>query len=293
MASGVSQVTGELLSAAVDNELTGREREALTETLRSPGLLAEHQALLALKQRTQAAFPHQPVPGALLTRLEAEFDAIDAAQPVSQLGPRALPISARWMLPAAAAALLAALGVAWNRTPEPVAATAMASRTWALSARSLAASHRYWASRYPEQPTEPESAELVAQRLSSQVGFPVAAPDLQRLQAQLRGCTACGSVAPGHQTAVFVLTGPNARPMSLFEIQARPCDVKVEGFTPTAQPDVLVAESDGVRLAMWRHEQQFAWLASTEMTTGELARLAPGAVRLAAAEGLLRLASLR
>ncbi len=284
----------ELLSAAVDGELTAGEQETVERLLATdPAAAREHATLLALKAAVRRAAGVQPVPELVLSRVRRGLDAIDAETasepaPVRRLG---------WLRPAAlfaavAVVLVVALpGLHRTRAGTPTVAAPAHQARWDLAPANLVMTHRAWHKTFAGQTPPAQSPDEMARRLADKVGYAVAPPDVPRLQAALVGCAACDHTVPGHLTAVFVMERAEHEALSLFQVVAPPAELDASGFREHC-PGVQVAEYDGVRLALWSQGDRHVVLAADRASCGELARLVPAAVRLASTPPLQRYARL-
>lgn len=287
----------ELLSAAVDGELTVDERETVERLLATDAAAArEHATLLALKAAVRRAAGVQPLPDLVLSRVRRGLDAIDA-----EMAPDLEPAPVRrlgWLHPAAlfAAAAVVVLGVALpgrhrTRAVAPTVAATTTQARWDLAPANLVMTHRAWHKAFAGQIPPAQTPDEMARRLADKVGYEVSPPQAGRLQATLVGCAVCDHTVPGHLTAVFVMERAEHEALSLFQVVAPPAELDTRGFREHC-PGVQVAEYDGVHLALWSQGDRHVVLAADRASCGELARLIPAAVRLAASPPLQRYARL-
>ncbi|MCC7492748.1 MAG: hypothetical protein IT204_10390 [Fimbriimonadaceae bacterium] len=273
----------ELLSAAVDDELTAAEQIALSRLLADPEVTRELSVLHAVKAVSRRALPAQAVPVALLAKVQAGLDAIDA-QPLQEVSalPRRAPLARRWkpfLAFAAAAAAIATFVPANLPRHGSLSATFSASTSRpappqvVISAASLASGHLRWRESFANQPGRQADPEQLAATLQQRVGRPVPAPNPVALGAQVSGCTTCPTVVPGQVAAVFVMQREQPADLTLVEVYDPQGAARLEGFRPSSNPAVRVAERDGVRIALWSEGPWQLSLVSSDTPLDELVKL--------------------
>lgn len=274
----------ELLSAAVDQQLTDTETATLDELLRSDARYQRELDLFAaVKAATARAFVEQDLPATFAGRLSRGLDAIDLEQAdEAPAAERPLPFWQRalrpaWAVAAVALLVLAATPVIKARLATPSAATAEAPR---IEARQLAQAHRDWhqlaaSRRRPDKPLPVLAAEL-----EQKLGYEVTPPDLTRLNATLKVCSSCSHSIPGTRAAAFVMDRDGAD-LTLFEVGSPACGVTVNGFEPLDGSGLSVASTNGAQLALWSDGHRYACLVSDNVPADQLATMLPQALHLA------------
>ncbi len=267
-------VTGELLSAAVDGELTAAEQAAVDAALAAdPALRRELEALRAVKAAVRRAGPVLDLPTGLLARLDAGYAAIDAAPRLRRSRPGR---RGAWLAAVAVAAVVAGLvPVVRHRGPQPP--TVSLARL-DLAPANLAEAHQYWQAKYAGRPRATATPRQLAVNLQQDLGTAVRPPDVQALSAELVGCAGCGHAVPGRRIAVFVLRCPQLGDVTLFELPAGAAEIRLAEFEPSDIAGVSTAQVGAVKLAVWTDGQWLTGLASTTASPAALARLAPRAV---------------
>lgn len=216
------------------------------------------------------------------------LDAVDAERrALPRPAWRAVHLARLWRLAPAVVAGVALFGlVVWNLPTQHgevrvrVTLAGPDDGGWELNPARLAASHAKWTDHFRMWPQPVEQLTNIAQRLSSEVGYPVLPPDLESLDAKLYGAIAdSGASGRGHLTAVLLLRRSDGRELSLFQIAAAPRAVRVVGFRRSAGAAVRTAVTSDTRLALFSEDRIHVCLASNSVPLESLVKLAPRAVR--------------
>lgn len=283
----------ELVSAAVDHELSPEEQSLVEEALASDAdLQTEFDTLAGVKQLTHRAMNDEPVPDDLFARLQGAIDQDLAATTPSPTRRAARPRRRAWpLLSVAAVAAAVLLVVLYGRRPAGNAPGPLTVAQVEFDPAHLAMTHKMWQMEFAKaKPTE--TVDQMAATLTKKLGYQVVAPDLAALRAKLKACTTCDHSVPGSEVALFVMSRPDGDAVSLYELRAPAERVKLVGFQPTGTPGVSAAEKDGLRFVAWAQGDLHACLVSSKTPLPELIRTAPHSLRVALAQQTWRVASL-
>lgn len=291
MSEGSPPITGELLSAYLDDALTPAERAAVEAALMAdPRQRRELETLRAVRDRVRR-LPQADLSPQVEDRLMAVLDGgkAPAREPVHAAPRPVTPVRRRWLPAVAFAAAAVVATLAWPNVRRAVPetgggsiASAPATTVWDFTPQTLSRSYVYWNEKARNGELRPAtSPDEAAAKLEEKVGYDVRPPDLDALQAKLVGCTACSQAFPSGQAAALFVMARQADPITLFEVTAPADRVIQHGFEPFEGTDVRVARTDQTNLALYSDDSFHVCLVSSTADAAELARLVPRAVRVA------------